>query len=156
MEAKQLATLIYARIKSDGGMSLTEIRERARDKGHGDMLVLDAISYLGRFKDIKVTVKDNTNYYSIRPQAAPKTALPSWQPSPEERTRMDEEVRDFWEQSPLVTTEERECYYQSLTDRDRWKTCECESCTHWRWMLSTREERAMAEVVRQREVVRSI
>ena len=156
MEAKQLATLIYARIKSDGGMSLTEIRDRARGKGYGDMLVLDAISYLGRYKDVKVTVKDNTNHYSIRTLAPPKAITPMWRPSPEERARMDEESRNYWEKSPFVTTEERECYYESLTDRNRWKTCECSSCTQWRYMLSTREERAMAEVVRQREVMKGM
>jgi len=43
-----------------------------------------------------------------------------------------------------------------MTDRNRWKSCPCATCREWRYMLSNREERAMAEVIRQGEVIKGI
>lgn len=162
MEAKELAHLIRARIQSDGPMSLTDIRERARSKGHADTTVLDAVSILGRFNDIKVTIKDTqdlrggTAYYSIKEAPKPRTPGARYRPTADEEKRMDREVQDFWEHSPLVSDNERECYYLSITDRNRYKSCDCEGCVQWRWMLSSREERAVVEVERQREVLKML
>jgi hypothetical protein len=156
MEAKQLAQLIRKRIAEQGTMSLTAIRERAQSKGISDSDTLAAMSVIHRLKDITVTVRDNDNWYSIKQAPKPHKQVDTYHPTPELKAIMDAEVKDFWEHSPLLSDTERECYYLRMTDRKRYKTCECPTCVEWRYMLSNREERAMAEVVRQREVIKGI
>ena len=124
--------------------------------------MLSALRTLKDMSDIQVcalvnrTTHVTDNYYRKRPPVVHKPAPARYRPSPELQAIMDNEVKDFWENSPLVSLTERECYYLRMTDRTRYKTCDCESCVHWRFMLMTREERAVHEFERVREVMKSL
>lgn len=142
-------------------VSLPYLKDRTKDTCTYTEL-LDALQTLTKEQRIKVTIKETqdlrggTAYYSIKEAPKPRTPGARYRPTPEQEERMDREAKDFWEHSPLVSDTERECYYLSMTDRNRYKTCDCESCVWWRWMLMTRAERAVVEINRQREVMRSI
>lgn len=136
-------------------VSLTHLKDKTKDICT-PLELLDALGQVAKLKDIKVTVKDDTNWYSIRQPTVSRTPTARYQPSKEERDVMDKELDDFFMHSPLVSDSERACYIASKTDRNRWKTCECEGCVHWRWMRATREERAVHEINRVREVMKSI
>jgi len=147
-------------IKAGQPVSLPYLKDRTKDICTYTEL-LDALQALTK-EQIKVTIKDTqdlrggTAYYSIKEAPKTRTTGARYRPTAEEEKRMDCEVQDFWEHSPLVSDAERECYYLRMTDKNRYKSCDCSGCVQWRWLLMTREERAVVEVERQREVMMSI
>lgn len=147
--------------KAGRPVSLPYLKDRTKDICTYTEL-LDALQTLTKGQRIKVTIKDTqdlrggTAYYSIKEAPKPRTPGARYRPTTEEEERMDREVQDFWEHSPLVSDKERECYYLRMTDRNRYKSCDCSSCVQWRWMLMTREERAVVEVERMRTVLQSL
>jgi hypothetical protein len=136
-------------------VSLTQLKDRTKDICTVREL-LDALAIVHRLKDITVTVRNNDNWYSIKKLPTARVTTGRYRPTPEQRSIMDAESRDFWEHSPLVTDEERSCYYASMTDTNRWKTCLCDTCIDMRHLSMTREERAMEEFIRQRNVIMEI
>ena len=134
-------------------VSLSQLKDKTKDIcTHIELL--DALRQVARYKDIKVTVKDNENWYSVAVIRTQKPPTTRYKPSPELQTKMDAELNDFWEYSPLVTDEERTCY--RTRNQNTYKTCNCPTHVWWRFMLMSREERAVIEINRVRLIEKSL
>lgn len=160
MTPQPLHSLIATYILSQSGqVSLTTIMDRAKGR-FTDEEVRNAMRVIHKTRrDIKVRDDGTDQWYSLRtlkPKAAPLT----YHSTAEERARMDQGLDDYYMHSPLVTDRERECYCIRKADprgtRNRYKTCECETCTSIKNLLMTKIERGFAEKDRQRQVLKEI
>lgn len=99
-------------LSQDAPVSLEAIMARAKGR-FTDSDMHNAMSYIHKKRvDVKVTVKDDTCWYSKR-VVKPKVVEPKRQKTPEEHA----ELQDIWDNCPFVTDEERECLQARFKDR---------------------------------------
>lgn len=154
-----LHTLIATYILTqDTPVSLTAIYARAQGR-FTDEDVRKAMSVIHKTRrDIKVTDDGKEQWYSKR-VLKPRTITappPRHIPTPEERAEKQKVIEDYFMLCPFVTEEERVCYNVRKTDRTRYKTCPCATCTGWRWLLMTTLERGYFEKNREREFLKTL
>jgi hypothetical protein len=138
-------------------VSYETIKDKATAAGYTVNDLHTSLSDIHKVTGIKTRQDATTIYYRYElPKQRVYKPGERYHPTPELDAIMDAEVRAFWEHSSLVTEVERQCYYASMTDKNRYKTCECSACTQWRWMLMDRNERAMAETIRQASVLKMV
>ena len=127
MNSTELATHIRNRIHIVGSMTLDEIVERGVSKGHDKRLVLEALMFVHKYRDItakttahdvvmtndegeEVTVQEHTVTYTVTQIKQAKPELIRWRPSPEQQAVMDKELEDFIDKCPFLSDRERELY----------------------------------------------
>ena len=121
-----LADRLQEYILHTGTVSMTQLLERSKGRYTSEEM-RKALATGHKQKVIKKAIKGTEVWYSKREAPKPRSTILQ---EPRERT---EEERagssDFWEHSPLVTDEERECHH------NRWKGERC------KWLLMTTHER---------------
>lgn len=145
-----IADRIRTYVANCGTVTLTQIKDKTKDLYDPYDLNL-AFQKLHTFKDIHKRVKDNDVVYSLvtLKDAKPSTNRPS---TNQERARWNKAIKDYYLYSPLVTPEERECY----TAGNSSKECACITCDQIRFLHQTKEQRAIAEFERVREIEKSL
>lgn len=154
----KIATFILSQTQP---VSYTAILERSKtsqalkDLENTTQLVRESLLLMSkRHPEVRVTVRGSELWYEARQEHVPNTPQQKYTPTIEQQQKMDKERDDFYRNSPFVTPEERACYFAYTPTR--YKTCTCNTCKAIRFLLMTKQERAVMEFDRMQEFDRSL